>query len=154
MVEEAVVEGGGIRLAARAAQKRAAQPGEERLIGGAGHTAALTESKPEPGVPAETKDPNQRRTPVARPAIRPGPPSPTESGMIPTPVVIRRPAPWIVAGPGPSIVVRPAPASRLIRRPIGLDLWNPDAAIRPVVDPAAILIQVLRAIDIGVHVTR
>src|SRR5277367_5490670 len=80
-------------------------------------------------------------------------PGPSARTHKPAAVVIRRPTPRIGADPGPAIIVFPNPAAILIRRPAGIDVrWLPNGAVIRIVDPAAVLIQILDARNIAADV--
>src|SRR6185436_2180833 len=70
----------------------------------------------------------------------------------PAAVMERRPAPGIVADPSPAVVVFPSPPAITIRRPVRANIRGPDVSILRLVNPAAVVIQILGAIDIGTYI--
>src|SRR5262249_44460185 len=96
---------------------------------------------------------HERRTPVIADARLAGIPDPTETrSVIPPAIVIRSPAPGIAAHPGPAIEIHPDPPANAIGRPPDANRRHPYPAVRRIVDPSAMTVQILGAMDMTVHV--
>ena len=127
------------------------------LPGGQGNPAVI----PEPGAQADpdaaaaviAEEGDQRRLPIVTGVEGSGVPAPTETSMAkPAPVMVGRPAPGVVTDPGPAVVVQPRPSTVPIGRPAHGNRGKPATAVAGNVDPTAMVVQVLNAVNAAVHV--
>lgn len=87
--------------------------------------------------PADIGGPDRKADPGTAPA-RSGDPDPAEiDGIVPSTVVVGRPAPWIVRDPHPACRI-PDPPTTDVGTPITVIGGTPDPSIGPVVVPATI----------------
>ena len=101
--------------------------------------------------PAEEAD--QRRAPIVAGIRTTRPPAPTNAYLVvPTTIVIGRPAPLVVAHPRPAVVVDPTPATVAVGRPADAGRRCPNPAILRRVDPPAVAVHVLCAVDVPTHI--
>ena len=153
-----VVDDGGVVVAATVAVVPApAPPAVHWLERRQRHPADSTPTEsgsgiePAPAIPTHPTD--HRGAPVV-PCAVPGAwvPAPASAVVEPAPVVVRRPTPGIVTDPSPAVVIGPSPAAVAVRRPIRRNVWPPHVAVRRRVDPIALSVQILSAIDVPAHV--
>src|SRR5262245_26564960 len=103
------------------------------------------------GSPSEKHD--KRRTPVMADLRFTGIPDPSvRCSVIPPAIVVRSPAPGIAADPGPAVEIHPDPSANTIGGPIDSDIRGPYPTIRWIVDPSAITVQSVGAIDMAIDV--
>ena len=126
-----------------------APPRMERLKRSERHPADIAKSEAEATASTPTEEADQRWRPVAACVSRSGIPAPTRGSIEPAPVVIRGPAPGIVTDPGPAVKVLPDPAALAIRSPARRYRGRPHIAVRRIVHPAPVSVQIFRAIHIA-----
>ena len=150
-------DGGTAPALPSASVKTTTIPGVVGLSGRQGNPAVMseprTESDPNPAVAVIAEKGHQRRLPIVTGVEGAGVPTPTETGMAePAPVVVGGPAPGVVTDPGPAIEVYPDPSTVPIGGPTHGYRGKPAAAVAGNVGPMAIIVQVLDAVNAGVHV--
>src|SRR5262249_10367018 len=106
----------------------------EGLVRSQRHPTDVTKST----AAAEAYPGYQPRAPIVARLHRPRPPAPAARPMIPTPVMIRRPAPRIVADPRPAIPINPAPPPVAVGSPVCRNIRRPHIPVRRVVYPLAV----------------